>query len=71
MTARSEPHRAWTVAEARESRRQPMGEWLVANVPRGANLEITGIRESRREVPFVPDRAGRLSTVEPSEEDDE
>ena len=37
----------------KESRRQPMGQWLVANMPRGANLEITGNRESRREAPFM------------------
>ena len=89
MTARNpEPHRVWTVAEAKarlsevlrraeeegpqhigtrksfvvvpahvwaekESGRQPMGEWLVANVPRGANLDIPASRESRREIPFI------------------
>ncbi len=37
----------------KESRRQPMGEWLVANVPRGANLDIPASRESRRETPFI------------------
>ena len=98
MTARSEPHRVWTVAEAKarlsevlrraeeegpqhigtrrsfvvvpahvwaekESRRQPMGEWLVANVPRGANLDIPGSRESTEQDAW--------STVESKEEDDE
>ena len=94
MTARhSEPHRVWTVAEAKarlsevlrraeeegpqhigtrksfvvvpahvwaekESRRQPMGQWLVANMPRGANLEITRNRESRREIPFASEDTG-------------
>ena len=33
--------------------RKPMGQWLVENMPRGANLEIPRDRESRREIPFV------------------
>ena len=33
--------------------RKPMGQWLVENMPRGANLEIPAGRESRREIPFV------------------
>ena len=35
------------------SPRKPMGQWLVENMPRGANLEIPASRESRREIPFV------------------
>ena len=35
------------------SPRKPMGQWLVENMPRGANLEIPRDRESRREIPFV------------------
>lgn len=38
---------------AKESPRKPMGRWLVENMPRGANLEIPGMRSSRREVPFA------------------
>ena len=34
--------------------RQPLGQWLVANMPRGVNLEIPGNRnESGREIPFL------------------
>ncbi len=32
--------------------RKPLGQWLVDNMPRGANLEIPRDRESRREIPF-------------------
>ena len=38
---------------AQAPRRKPMGQWLVENMPRGANLEIPASRESRREIPFV------------------
>lgn len=32
--------------------RQPLGQWLVENMPRGANLEIPGDRnESGRDIP--------------------
>ena len=37
----------------KESKRQPMGQWLAANVPRGANLDVPASRESRRETPFI------------------
>ena len=33
--------------------RKPLGQWLVENVPRGANLEIHGARKSRRTIPFI------------------
>ena len=33
--------------------RQPMGQWLIDKMPRGANLDIPGNRKSRREVPFA------------------
>jgi len=39
----------------KSSPRQPMGQWLVDNIPRGANLDIPGNRESARAVPFVAD----------------
>ncbi len=35
------------------SPRKPLGQWLIENVPRGANLEIPRDRDSRREIPFV------------------
>ncbi len=38
--------------QARTTPRQPLGQWLVENMPRGANLEIPSRRESRREIPF-------------------
>ena len=33
--------------------RAPLGQWLVHNVPRGANLEIPRDRSSAREIPFA------------------
>lgn len=33
--------------------REPLGRWLIENVPRGPNLEITKDRESRRGIPFA------------------
>ena len=33
--------------------RQPLGQWLVENMPRGVNLEIPDRAESSREIPFV------------------
>ena len=33
--------------------REPLGRWLVDNVPRGANLDIPGDRGSRRKIPFT------------------
>ena len=38
--------------------RQPLGKWLIENVPRGLNLDIPSDRRSAREIPFseqVPD----------------
>ena len=32
---------------------RPMGQWLVDNMPRGANLDINSNRKSRREIPFT------------------
>lgn len=37
---------------AKSPPRQPLGQWLVENMPRGANLEIPGDRnESGRDIP--------------------
>lgn len=33
--------------------RKPLGQWLVENTPRGAELEIPSRRESGREIPFI------------------
>ena len=33
--------------------RQPMGQWLVDNMPRGLNLDVPKDRKSRREIPFA------------------
>ena len=38
--------------------REPLGRWLVDNVPRGANLAIPRARESRREIPFASGEGG-------------
>ena len=35
--------------------REPLGRWLVANVPRGLNLDLPQARASRREIPFASD----------------
>ncbi|WP_419942842.1 type II toxin-antitoxin system prevent-host-death family antitoxin [Candidatus Palauibacter sp.] len=35
--------------------REPLGRWLVDNVPRGLNLDIPRERGSRREIPFASD----------------
>ena len=32
--------------------RQPLGKWLIENVPRGLNLDAPGDRQSAREIPF-------------------
>ena len=44
------PADAWY---AKSPQRMPLGQWLIENVPRGANLEIPRDRDSRREIPFV------------------
>ena len=43
---------------ARRSPRKPMGQWLVENMPRGVNLNVSRSRMSRREIPFVIGEAG-------------
>ena len=32
--------------------RQPLGKWLVENIPRGLDLDIPSDRRSAREIPF-------------------
>lgn len=44
------PEHVWL---ARTTSRKPLGQWLVDNIPRGANLEVSSGRESRRKIPFV------------------
>ena len=44
------PEHVW---QARAPEPMPLGQWLVANTPRGTNLEIPGCRESSRKIPFV------------------
>lgn len=44
------PERPWH--ERPTPGQKPLGQWLVENMPRGADLEIPGRRESRREIPF-------------------
>ncbi len=36
-----------------EKERQPLGKWLVENMPCGSNLEIPTDRDSDREIPFI------------------
>ena len=38
---------------AKAAPRKPLGQWLIENVPRGANLEIPSRRGSGREIPFI------------------
>ena len=38
---------------AKKPPRKPMGQWLVDNIPRGVNLDISANRKSQRGVPFV------------------
>lgn len=45
------PERLWREGQAPVQK--PLGQWLVENVPRGADLEIPGRRESGREIPFL------------------
>ncbi len=33
--------------------RQPLGKWLVENMPRGIELELPSRREEEREIPFI------------------
>ena len=40
---------------AKVSPRRPVGEWLVDNLPRGANLDVPADRKSGREIPFISD----------------
>ena len=49
------PERVW---EERAPLRQPLGQWLVENTPRGTNLEAPRSRASSRDIPFT-DEAGR------------
>lgn len=38
---------------AQTPRRQPLGQWLVDNMPRGANFDPPRERRSAREIPFA------------------
>ncbi len=38
---------------AEKEHRQPMGRWLVENMPRGTNLEVPADRHSQRDIPFI------------------
>ena len=42
-----------SVWHANSPPRQPMGQWLVDNMPRGTALDIPTDRKSRREIPFA------------------
>ena len=44
------PERLW---RTQPPARKPLGQWLVENAPRGANLEFHGSRKSRRTIPFI------------------
>ena len=40
---------------AQAPQREPMGKWLVENMPRGIDLEIPGREEGGRSIPFIDD----------------
>jgi len=42
---------------AKRPSRKTMGQWLVDNMPRGVNLDISGTRQSGREIPFTASEA--------------
>ncbi len=44
------PEHVW---QARAPESIPLGQWLVANTPRGTNLEIPSSRKSSRKIPFI------------------
>ena len=46
------PERVW---QDRAPEPMPLGKWLVANTPRGTNLEVPNRRESSRKIPFIDD----------------
>lgn len=43
---------------AQDLDREPLGRWLVDNIPRGTGLDIPRERGSRRETPFAADDLG-------------
>ena len=54
VVEKSEEQRVWTAGEAKvRLPKIPLGQWLLENVPRGANLELPGDRGSKREIPFT------------------
>ena len=38
---------------AARPQRKPMGKWLIENLPRGTNLDVSISRASERQIPFV------------------
>ena len=46
------PERVWREKSPPE---MPLGQWLIANMPRGTNLEIPRDRKSTRAIPFIDD----------------
>ncbi len=49
------PERVW---QNREPEPMPLGKWLVANTPRGTNLEVPNRRASSRKIPFIDEDNG-------------
>ena len=43
---------------AKKPPRKPMGQWLVDNMPLGVNLDVSGKRQSGREIPFSAPKPG-------------
>lgn len=38
---------------AKKPPRKPTGQWLVDNMPRGVNLDVSGKRRTGRAIPFT------------------
>ena len=50
--------RAAVALRTRDVDREPLGQWLVDNIPRGLSLEVPRERASRRGTPFAGDGPG-------------
>ena len=50
--------RAAIALRTRDVDREPLGQWLVDNIPRGLSLEVPRDRASRRRTPFAEDGPG-------------
>ena len=68
--AKAEPRQqeAMRPADEKPEHRLPMGQWLVQNMPQGANPDSSADRKSRREVPFGEETGPSTQGAHPGEE---